>query len=58
MTTDAAATTGISTWQDPAWRAGALEQHGAVRGSWLTLRRLVRCRPGAAGGPDPVPAAA
>jgi len=36
----------------------ALERHGAGRGSWLTLRRLVRCRPGAAGGPDPVPAAA
>lgn len=36
----------------------ALEQHGAGRGSWLTLRRLVRCRPGARGGADPVPAAA
>jgi putative membrane protein insertion efficiency factor len=34
----------------------ALEGHGALRGSWLTLRRLVRCRPGAAGGADPVPA--
>ncbi|TYP84617.1 membrane protein insertion efficiency factor YidD [Blastococcus xanthinilyticus] len=33
----------------------ALETHGALRGSWLTLRRLVRCRPGAAGGADPVP---
>ena len=41
-----------------AYAVGALEQHGAARGSWLTLRRLVRCRPGAAGGPDPVPAAA
>jgi putative membrane protein insertion efficiency factor len=34
----------------------ALERHGAARGSWLTLRRLVRCRPGAARGRDPVPA--
>jgi putative membrane protein insertion efficiency factor len=34
----------------------ALERHGAGRGTWLTLRRLVRCRPGAAGGADPVPA--
>ncbi|CCG03316.1 membrane protein insertion efficiency factor YidD [Blastococcus saxobsidens] len=34
----------------------ALETHGARRGSWLTLRRLLRCRPGARGGPDPVPA--
>jgi uncharacterized protein len=34
----------------------ALERHGARRGSWLTVRRLVRCRPGAAGGADPVAA--
>jgi putative membrane protein insertion efficiency factor len=33
----------------------ALERHGAGRGTWLTLRRLVRCRPGATGGADPVP---
>jgi putative membrane protein insertion efficiency factor len=39
-----------------AYAVEALEQHGAGRGSWLTLRRLVRCRPGAAGGADPVPA--
>ncbi|WP_029430501.1 membrane protein insertion efficiency factor YidD [Blastococcus sp. URHD0036] len=41
-----------------AYAVEALETHGAGRGSWLTLRRLVRCRPGAAGGADPVPAAA
>jgi putative membrane protein insertion efficiency factor len=34
----------------------ALERHGAGKGTWLTLRRLVRCRPGAAEGADPVPA--
>ena len=34
----------------------ALEGHGARRGSRLTLRRLLRCRPGAVGGEDPVPA--
>ena len=35
----------------------ALEAHGAVRGSWLTARRLVRCHPWAArSGVDPVPA--
>ena len=39
-----------------AYAVQALERHGAGRGSWLTLRRLVRCRPGAAGGADPVPA--
>ena len=36
----------------------ALERHGAARGTWLTARRLLRCRPGAVGGSDPVPAAA
>ncbi|MDI2126528.1 membrane protein insertion efficiency factor YidD [Yinghuangia seranimata] len=32
----------------------ALERHGAVRGGFLTVRRLRRCRPGA-GGVDVVP---
>jgi putative membrane protein insertion efficiency factor len=41
-----------------AYAVEALEEHGARRGSWLTLRRLVRCRPGAVGGHDPVPAVA
>ena len=36
----------------------ALQEHGAKRGSWLTVRRLLRCRPGAVGGADPVPDAA
>ena len=35
----------------------ALEQHGAVRGSYLTLRRLARCQPWCDGGHDPVPPA-
>ena len=39
-----------------AYAVEALERHGARRGSWLTVRRLVRCRPGARGGADPVPA--
>lgn len=34
----------------------ALEQHGALAGSYLTLHRLVRCGPWCAGGHDPVPA--
>jgi putative membrane protein insertion efficiency factor len=34
----------------------ALEQHGAAAGSYLTLRRLLRCQPWCAGGHDPVPA--
>jgi putative membrane protein insertion efficiency factor len=33
----------------------ALERHGVGRGTWLTVRRLVRCRPGTRGGADPVP---
>src|SRR3954454_1541678 len=34
----------------------AVERHGAVRGSMLTGRRLLRCRPGGAKAADPVPA--
>lgn len=33
----------------------AIELHGALRGSWLTLRRLSRCRPFGPSGVDPVP---
>ena len=39
-----------------AYAVEALQKHGAGRGSWLTVRRLLRCRPGASGGADPVPA--
>jgi len=33
----------------------ALHRHGALRGTRLTAARLLRCRPGTKGGPDPVP---
>jgi uncharacterized protein len=36
----------------------AIETHGARRGTWLAVRRLLRCRPGAARRADPVPARA
>ena len=33
----------------------ALERHGALRGSYLTLNRIARCNPWCHGGHDPVP---
>ena len=33
----------------------ALGKHGAFRGSWYALRRVVRCQPFSKGGYDPVP---
>jgi uncharacterized protein len=35
----------------------AITLHGPIRGVWLAVRRLLRCHPWAAGGPDPVPPA-
>ena len=33
----------------------ALHTHGAIRGTWLMTRRLVRCHPLGGSGYDPVP---
>ncbi len=33
----------------------ALHKHGALRGCWLTARRLLRCHPWRPGGHDPIP---
>lgn len=40
-----------------AYAIGALEEHGALRGAWLALRRIGRCHPWGGFGYDPVPEA-
>ena len=38
-----------------AYAVQAIQTHGAARGSYLALKRLLRCHPWHAGGYDPVP---
>ncbi|MBA2472414.1 MAG: membrane protein insertion efficiency factor YidD [Pseudonocardiales bacterium] len=38
-----------------AYAIEALTVHGMLRGSWLTVRRVLRCGPWHPGGVDPVP---
>ena len=40
-----------------SYAAEAVRAHGAVRGGWLALRRLLRCHPWGGAGHDPVPPA-
>jgi hypothetical protein len=55
---------GVSPWLGPACRyeptcsayaEQAVQKHGAARGSWIALRRLLRCHPWGGSGYDPVP---
>ncbi|MEC1612905.1 membrane protein insertion efficiency factor YidD [Bacillus mojavensis] len=54
----------ISPWTPPTCRfyptcsqygIEAIKTHGALKGGWLTLIRILKCQPFHAGGVDPVP---
>mgnify|MGYP001017978427 CR=1 FL=1 len=38
-----------------SYARAAVERFGAARGSWLAVKRIVRCNPWNRGGYDPVP---
>ncbi|MEL6279647.1 MAG: membrane protein insertion efficiency factor YidD [Pseudomonadota bacterium] len=38
-----------------AYALEALEKHGPLRGTWLTVRRVLSCHPWGRSGYDPVP---
>lgn len=37
-----------------SYALAAVEKYGAVRGSWMGLKRILRCQPFCKGGHDPV----
>lgn len=54
----------VSPWTPPSCRyiptcscyaREAVEKHGAARGAWIALRRILRCHPWGGHGYDPVP---
>ena len=38
-----------------AYAVEALRKYGAIKGSWLTMKRIARCHPWGGSGYDPVP---
>lgn len=40
-----------------AYALDALDRHGALKGGWLTVKRICRCHPLGGSGYDPVPGA-
>lgn len=38
-----------------AYALEALQEHGGIKGGWLTLRQIARCHPWGGQGFDPVP---